>query len=304
MKSFYKKNNYWQGLKTIFLAVFFVCIFFCAMVFTRSTSSAQAVQDVTQNATVNTTSAGLVTRVAPGDILPISVKLLNFGGGQKVDVTIGYGIFNSKGVQVYITTETVAVETTANFVKTIQIPFNTPPGEYVAKASIIYQDQIVPATTQFSFTVENKILGLFQSDFYFYGIIILIITIVAGLVGYFWTKQSQANRLVPYEYNKIPKKERIFYKIISDTIMEMRYRVGDKALDIAKSIDDLVIDEDSGKVLQIKADPAKIIAALVLKYEKSLGQKMSFAFERSDERIKNRLADGDKNLIIIKKYPE
>ena len=304
MKLFYKDNNYARFLKTIFVVLLFVCIFFCPLVFAQGVSGVKTAQDVIQGAIVDTSSAGLVTKVAPGDILPISVKLLNFGGGQKVDVTIIYGILNSKGAQIYVTTETVAVETTANFIKTIQIPYNTPFGKYTAKASIVYKGQLVSATTEFSFTVENKIMGIFQSDFYFYGTILLIIIIMAGFIGYYWIEKSQANRIAPHEYAKIPKEDRIFYEIISDTIMEMRYRVGNKALDIAKSIDGLVIDENSGKVLQIKKDPAKIIASLVLQYEKSLGQKLSFAIKRPHEHIKNRLADVDKNLIVIKKYPK
>src|SRR3989344_8622170 len=110
--------------------------------------------DVIQGARVDTLSAGLVTRVAPGELLPISIKLSNFGGGRKVDVTITYGIYNSDNQAVYVTSETVAVETTASFIKTIQIPFDAAPGKYVAKASIAYKDQLVPATTDFPFTVE------------------------------------------------------------------------------------------------------------------------------------------------------
>lgn len=71
---------------------------------------------------------------------------------------------------------------------------------------------------------------------------------------------------------------RTFYEILSDTIMDMRQRVGDQAIIIANSIDGLKIDPDSGKVLSISENPSKIIAELVSKYEVELGKKVSFLF--------------------------
>lgn len=86
--------------------------------------------------------------------------------------------------------------------------------------------------------------------------------------------------------------------------MQMRYRAGDKAIDITKDIDDLVVDEASGRVLAIKKSPAKIIALLILKYEKLLGQRVSFMLRKPDDETKNRLAAVDKNLIVVRKYFE
>lgn len=86
--------------------------------------------------------------------------------------------------------------------------------------------------------------------------------------------------------------------------MQMRYRVGDKAMDIAKDIDDLVIDESNGRVLNIKKSPAKIIALLILKYEKILGEKISFAFPRPNDKTKDHLAAVEKNLVVVRKYFE
>ena len=166
MKNFNKRRA--NILKIIIFSAFAFCAPFYSSVLAQGTR-------------VDTSSAGLAVKVAPGELLPISVKLLNFGQGAKVDVNVTYGISDSSGKQIFTSTETVAVETTASFIKTVQIPFNTPPGQYTAKASIIYAGQLVPATTQFNFTVENRILGLFQSDFYFYGIILLIVCLGGGL---------------------------------------------------------------------------------------------------------------------------
>jgi len=227
-----------------------------------------------------TTGAGLVSRVAPGEFLPLSVKLLNFGNRQKVDVTMSYKIIDAEGTVIYSAEETVAVETTATFVKTIQIPFGTAPGTYTAKTFITYQDQLVPATTEFHFTVERKILGLFQSDFFLYGGITIFISVLAVLLGYVLVRRRRRVRYSPFDYSDKQKGERIYYEIVSDTIGQMRQRAGDGALDIAMRTPGLVIDETTGRVIKITKSPAKVVADLVSGYEKSLGKKVSFSFRR------------------------
>jgi len=230
-------------------------------------------------AKVDTSNAGLVVKVAPGELLPISVKLSNFGGNHRVDVLVEYAIFSSIEEKIYSTNETVAVETTNNFIKTIQIPFGTLGGIYIAKTSITYQGQLVPATTQFSFTVEKKIFGLFQSDFFLYGGITFLISIFMVFFGYTLIKRRRRTmRLVPVDYSDIPHNTRVFYELISDTIMGMRQQVGENALDIARQINGLVIDEKTGRVLELTEKPSKVIAELVSGYEKALGKKISFSF--------------------------
>lgn len=254
---------------------------------------------------VRTSSGGLITRVAPEELLPISVKLTNFGGGKRVDVVIEYRILNENGNVVLTEKETVAVETTASFIKVIQIPRNVPPGRYTAESSIAYQGQKVPAAGSYQFTVERKIAGIFVSQFMVYGAVTLLVGSLFAVVSRLIVKKKdRASRLTPHEYPQIQKEDRIFYEIISDIIMQMRYRVGDQALEIAKSIDDLSLDEKNGRVLKVKKSPAKIIALLILKYEKLLGQRINFALRRPDEETKERLAAVDKNIVVIRKYFE
>ncbi len=263
-----------------------------------------AVMAMAQESEVQTTSGNLVTRVAPGELLPVSVKLVNFGGGKRVDVTIDYFVLNERGDTVLQEKETVAVETTANFIKIIQIPRDVPPGSYTAEARITYQGQKVPATANYQFTVERKIAGMFASQFLIYGAVTVVVGIMGAVASRLIKKKLRVSRLTPHEYPDIPKEERIFYEIVSDIIMQMRQRVGDKALDIAKSIDDLAVDENNGRVLGIKKSPAKIIALLILKYEKMLGEKISFVFPRPDDKTKDHLAAVEKNLVVIRKYFE
>jgi len=237
---------------------------------------------VVQTPEVATSNAGLAVMVAPGELLPISVALSNFGssGESAVDVSITYAIFSSTGAQIFTTTDTVAVETTADFIKTVQIPVGTAPGTYTAKTSIIYGGQLVPASTQFTFTVERKIFGLFQSQFYFYGCVTLVVSILVVLLCFALMKRARKVRLVALDYSDIPHDVRTFYEIISDTIMTMRGRVGDDALVIASRIPGLSIDSDSGRVLALTGPPAKIIAELVSEYDIHLGKKVSFSLRQ------------------------
>jgi hypothetical protein len=112
------------------------------------------------------------------------------------------------------------------------------------------------------------------------------------LLSYLLVKRRRKTRLTPFDYSNIPHNERTFYEILSDTIMQMRSRAGDEALLIASHIDGLKIDKETGQVLAIDENPARIIATLVYEYEKLLGKKVSFSFRRENpsktKRIKNQ----------------
>ncbi|HTE48781.1 MAG TPA: hypothetical protein VK675_02660 [Candidatus Paceibacterota bacterium] len=249
-----------------------------------SSVSAQGVK----NARADAASAGVPVKVAPGEFLPVEVTLKDFGSGSKVDVLIKYSIFDNSNKEIYSTSDTVAVVTTASFVKSVQIPESATPGVYVAKTSIIYLDQLSPATTEFSFTVERKILGVFQSDLILYGGLTTSISVLMVLLGYTLVKRIRAARLHVFDYSYIPKKERVFYEILSDAIMTMRMRVGDDALFVASNIDGLKIDSKTGKVVSFIGSPSKIIATLVKEYEEVLGKKVSFIFRpKAKEEIAN-----------------
>jgi len=250
---------------------------------------------------METGSGRLISKVAPGEFLPISVKLINFGQGRRVDVDVDYQILNSNNVVVFSQSETVAVETTASFVKNIQIPLDLPPGEYIASSKITYEGQEVPATSKFEFTVERKIAGIFVSQLILYGTVTILVGIAFAVLSRLIIKR-RACRLNPHEYSDVPKEERLFYEIISDIIMQMRYRAGDRAMEIANSIEGLVISKENGRVLKINKDPAEIVALLILQYQNSFGKKMVFSPRESDKETKELLRPVEKNLDIIKKY--
>ncbi len=249
---------------------------------------------------VKTSGGSTVSRVAPGEFLPVSVKLANFGAGKRVDVTIDYQVLGEAGRVVLTESETVAVETTASYVKNIQIPQDLPPGNYTVTSGITYEGQEVPATAKFQFTVERKIAGIFISQLVLYGTITLVVGIVFAIISRLIIKR-RFSRHTPHEYSHVPKHERPFYEIISDLIAQMRQHTGDRAIEIASNIDGLSIREN-GKVLAINKDPTEIVALLVLQYEKSLGKEPSFSARKADEETKKALAPAEQNLGIVSKY--
>lgn len=227
----------------------------------------------------------MLGKVAPGELLPVSVKLLNVSGTRRLDVQVYYSVLSGSGESVYSSSETVAVETTASYVKMVQIPYYLIPGVYSVRVSIKYDGQTVPATSHFPFTIETKIGGIFRTTLILYAVVSLIagFLIVAFFI-FFRKKYNQRSRLSPIEYSNIPNNMRTFYEIISDTIMDMRQRVGDQAIIIANSVDGLKIDPESGKVLSLSGNPSKIIAELVSKYEFELGKKVSFLFRHPSKK--------------------
>ena len=288
------KNNF-RKLNRLLFTILFLAVLLIGYTFQVSAAEPTIKQ-------VKTSGEAMALRVAPGELLPISVKLVNFGGGKKIDVTINYQILDSNNTVEVDETETVAVETTASFIRNIQIPNGLPPGKYTAISNISYEGQEIPATSKFQFTVEKKIAGIFVSQLILYGIIILLVGVAFAIVSRLLIKHRQASRITPHEYPDVPKQDRLFYEIISDVIMQMHHHIGDKALEIARNIDGLVINKNNGRVLEINKDPAEIVALLLLQYEKNTGKKMSFAPRKIDEKTKSNLRPVEKNLNIIAKY--
>lgn len=237
------------------------------------------------NVKLDLTNGWLVGKVAPGELLPVSVKLINVSGTKRLDVQLTYSILSMSQEPVYSSSETVAVETTASFVKMVQIPYYLVPGVYNVKVSLTYDGQTVPATSHFPFTVETKIGGIFKTTLFSYAALFIVILLVfIGTYIIIRKKYQQASRSLPIDYSGIPMQNRTFYEIISDTIMDMRQRVGDQAILIANSIDGLKINPESGRVLSISWNPSKIIAELVSKYEAELGRKVSFLFRSNSKK--------------------
>jgi len=289
---------------------FLVWMFLNLVVLTRFVSA----ENLSPDSQIRTEGSGMMSRVAPGETLPISVKLLNFGLEKKADVTISYQVYNEAGVQVLRQTETVAVETTASFLKNIPIPHNFSPGRYTINSSIVYSGQIAPAISSYQFTVERKIFGIFQTQLILYGIILLFVVLIVAFVTKLLLK-TKTRSILQHDYSEVDHKERIYYEMISDVITQMRLQVGIKAIKLASLIDGLELDMESGKIKKLSKNPAEILSLLVLSYEKNYGRKIDLTPEESATKDPNAsqiaqlakyfpatTAPVDANSKLIEKY--
>lgn len=250
---------------------------------------------------VTSNTSSFVFRVAPGEVLPLSVELLNFGGSRRVDVIVTHEIFDEGNERVFEETETVAVETTTSFVKDLIIPSFLSSGTYVVKTSITYPGQVDPAESQFQFQVERKVFGLFLGSFIFHALITVGVGILFGFGGRYLVHRIRISRIKPYTYMDVNQEDRVYYELISDAIMQMRFHEGDEALALARDIPELHIDEE-GRVLKVEKNPAKIMALLLLLYERNFGHTIDAQIQ--SKNVKRNKPQGEEVMEIINKNIE
>lgn len=242
-----------------------------------------------------------LTRYAPGDTLLVAITLTNYGGADRTDVLVNYAIVNEAGRDVYSENETIAVQTASGFMHSITIPAGLRSGEYTVTSSVSYPGQVSPAASSFRITIEPKIMGIFAIDLLLYALAIIALAIVSALIGKRYA-QKRTGRNAPLEYENIPSQERVFYEIASDIIAQIRYRIGNRALELAGEIPGLKIDKRTGRILKLTKDPAEVIAMLMYKYEKFLGKKILATPKPVEKNLAGILRPINQNLSIIEKY--
>ena len=114
--------------------------------------------------------------VMPGDKIFANVQLSNLGSTGRVDVVLDYWVSMPNNTAILSSSETVAVETQANFVKTVQLPANLPPGAYVLHAKITSSDRI-EATAYQGFNVGGKPNNM--TKIYVGSAVLIIISIIS-----------------------------------------------------------------------------------------------------------------------------
>jgi hypothetical protein len=242
-----------------------------------------------------------LTRYAAGDSLPVNVTLTNNVAGTRTYLVVNYKISDAGGHDVYSENETVAVEIASSFTHSIIIPRNLKNGEYALTSAVSYPGQVSPATSSFKFTVESKFLGMFVTDLAIWAIsIIALMTASALIIRHYVKKRIRRN--APFEYENIASQERMFYEITSDIVAQMRYRIGNKALELADEVQGLKIDMRTGRILKITKEPSEIIAMLIYRYEKYLGIKIITTPEPLGKNMAGVLRPVNQNLSIIEKY--
>tara|TARA_B100001179_G_scaffold80382_1_gene56768 strand:+ start:122 stop:922 length:801 start_codon:yes stop_codon:yes gene_type:complete len=227
-----------------------------------------------------------ITEIGRGEELPVEIQLVNFGTpNERVDATLVYSItYKENGAELFRTTETVAVETTASFNRDIIIPNDFPYGDYSISVDVRYQGQIFPALSESGFVVVRKAFGYPITHW----INALLILLVIVLLVIFLQKSIFTQKHGPTTYTHVSEDERIYYEIIHGIIHELHYHVGDDAIKrISKNIPGLRMSDDGEHVLEISAPIVDIIPVLMQKYHEISGKHLNVILDHhySDKRV-------------------
>lgn len=115
-----------------------------------------------------------------GGKITAGVKLFNLGElTGRTDINIEYSLRDYDGNEIYRGTESIAIETQTTFVKTIQLPENTPTGKYILYVKASYNGKTAGASDTFevvsrTVTANEKV----------YIIIIIALCVVLSLIIY------------------------------------------------------------------------------------------------------------------------
>jgi len=119
-------------------------------------------------------------KIEAGTELLASIKLVNLGSAGRIDVFLDYEVMDFNHNTILEKKETVAVETQANFVRTFAIPPNSPPGEYVLHARMIYADG-KEAAAKHSFEVIKKANEADLRKYYLFAAIVITLAAIIFL---------------------------------------------------------------------------------------------------------------------------
>jgi len=140
--------------------------------------------------------------VEPGDEVLFNVKVLNLGSESRQDVFLDYWVTSPDGTDILNQRETVAIETQANFVKSLQLPDNVGPGEYQINSKITFfngEEITANHAFQVSITEVNLII------YYVLGGILAVSLLV--LLIYFSKNQFQKLKVRTKVWRLVRKKK-------------------------------------------------------------------------------------------------
>ena len=125
------------------------------------------------------TSVEIITKeIASTDNLIFNVKIFNLGRLPKYDISLTYTVSNENTNEIiYQQTETMAVETSLDFSKTIKI-INAQSGKYVLKVVSAYDNETSIATDRFTIikTEETKL------NLYLILFLVIVIVLIASIL--------------------------------------------------------------------------------------------------------------------------
>ena len=227
-------------------------------------------------------NAVLATKVAPGELLPLTIRLDNTGTTTSANVSIRYDVVDASGAIIATTIESTVVRTSEDFLAQISLPPTVAPGDYTVRITATYSGGKAPATATQAFTVEDKVLGFFASDFN-QGLIFFLAGALIVLLAALLNERRLHHRTYPtFRYPQIPAEQRMYYEMLSDIIQQVRQQEGDRALELVADIPGLTIETATGRVLSITGKPSAIIAAVVAGYEKKFDDTINLSLSGKD----------------------
>lgn len=260
---------------------YFMCIYIAIIVLVLIIPFFSMAQDTTLTSTVSTTGQIQTSKIQPGNTLPVQVQLINFGTpDERVDVTLHYTVRNSFNEIVLEKSETVAVETTASFVRNILIPETFTRGTYTLHLDALYRDQVFPAISQTQFIIGGNLFSKNQTYHWYTALplLFLIFTLFVVFSKKRVVHHSRPNR----DYSMVPAEQRTYYEIVHDIVDSLHYHIGDRGIkNITQNIAGLSLDPSLRHVESIHGPVEVIIAQLIQAYEKTVGKKANIITQPS-----------------------
>jgi len=159
----------------------------------------------------------LTESIGPGDELKFEVNIINMGSTTTVeDITVNYTIkdLTKKESILTLESETLAVENTLTFVRSVEIPENTPPDRYMIEvvATYWYGHKYATATDAFDVNIipgPVKLLRAVFSHWLTYAILFAVAPgAYLGILAYKrWKtlRKVKAKYILPVNFKKLPK---------------------------------------------------------------------------------------------------
>jgi hypothetical protein len=156
----------------------------------------------------------ITKEVIAGEKLKYQVTLYNLGLTKKVDVIINYSVKRVETDTLVATSkETMAVETSSSFLRTLTIPRDSEPGLYTIEAFVSYENQTASSVASFSVVSPPWIFDLLLMIFTnWITYVILFVAIPCFYLGWKayekWriSKKIKARYIRPININKLPTK--------------------------------------------------------------------------------------------------
>jgi len=135
------------SLKTSVLIVVLV-VFVCSVMV--STYLVLNNKERVENKLLDVNTEVIQREIVPGDTVSFRIALSNFGSEGRFDIKMSSEILDQKKFSIAQKEETFALETSSQYVRSIEIPMDTPPGIYEIKVKVLYAEQVASSSSFFT----------------------------------------------------------------------------------------------------------------------------------------------------------